>query len=793
MFRHNMLIAFRNIMRHKGSFLINLTGLSTALACTFLIYLWVTDELKFDRFHKNDSQLYQVLEKSTENATVVIHEGTQGPLAEALKKDLPEVVSAVPVMSLEKHGMKIPVRIDDKVVKTSGIFTRKAFFDMFSFPVMLGNPDDIMPTKESMVLSENLAISLFGSPNNAIGKNLSWEIMGRKQTSKVTGVFAPLPKNNSLNFDFVANWDVLYYDLFQNFQKWSNTGPETYLLLKNGTDVAQFNSKIEKFINKYQGDNDFSLFVRPYSSAYLYGKYENGIQTGGRIEYVRLFSIVAIFILVIACINFMNLSTAKASLRLKEVGIKKAIGSTKSALMLQFLSEAVFMVYLSMITAIILVMLVMPAFNNITGKHLSVSIDPKIIALALLITFVTGIFAGSYPAFYMSALEVVTLFKGKLRKSVPEMLARKGLVVFQFVLSLILIVGVMVIVKQVNFVQSRSIGYDKSNIVQFDKEGSLNESAESFLVELKKVPGVMNASSVQQNVMQKGNGSSTYGISWPGKSSDALIDIAVRAVNYGLIETLGIQVIDGRSFSAAYRAGDQGLIFNETAIKLMGLKDPVGTKVNMWGEDRTIVGVVKDFHISSLHEMIAPVVFYFDPQKASTFMVKIASGKERETIAKVEHLYRSFNPGYSFEYRFLDELYQTQYIAEQRVSVISKYFAALAIIISCLGLFGLAAYNAAVRTKEISIRKVLGASVSNVMGMLSKDFVVLIIISMVIGFPLSWIAMNAWLDGFAYRVSIGADVFIIAGISMIVLALVTVSYQSLRAALSNPVKSLRTE
>jgi len=489
----------------------------------------------------------------------------------------------------------------------------------------------------------------------------------------------------------------------------------------------------------------------------------------------------------------MNLSTAKASRRLKEVGIKKAIGSTKKALVLQFLSEAVVMAFLSMLTAIFLVILVLPAVNYITGKHLIIGFDPKIISLVLLTTFCTGIFAGSYPAFYMSSLRVVTIFKGKLKKSVPEMLTRKGLVVFQFMLSLILIVGVMVIVKQVNFVQSKNIGYDKSNIIQFDKEGNLNESSESFLAELKKVPGVMNASTVQQNMIQKGNGSSTYGIDWPGKSSDALIDIAVRAVNYDLIETLGIQVADGRSFSKAYRTGDEGLIFNETAIKLMGLKNPVGTKVNMWGEERTIIGVVKDFHISSLHELISPVVFYYGPANASTFMVKIAAGKERETIGKVEALYKEFNAGQSIEYRFLDELYQAQYVSEQRVSVISKYFAAVAIIISCLGLFGLAAFNAAVRTKEIGIRKVLGATVTNVMVMLSKDFVILILLSMLIGFPLCWLAMNAWLDGFAYRVNIGADVFIIAGVTVILLALSIVGYQSLRTAIMNPVKSLRTE
>ena len=793
MFRHNMLIAYRNIMRHKGSFFINLAGLSTGLACTFLIYLWVTDELNFDKFHNNDKQLYQIIERSTENGNVIIHEGTQGPLAEAMERDLPEVISATPVMSLEKNGMKIPMRSGDKVVTTAGIFADANFFEMFSFPLTSGSEKSVLANKEGIVLSENLAISLFGSRDKAIGQSLSWEILGKKQSSKVSGVFAPLPTNTSMNFDFVASWDLMYNDLFPNFQKWWNTGPDTYLLLKKGTDVTQFNAKIEKFINKYLEDNEFTLSVRPYSSAYLYGNYENGIQAGGRIEYVRLFSIVALFILVIACINFMNLATAKSSRRLKEVGIKKAIGSTRKALVLQFLSEAMIMVLLSMITAMVLVVLILPSFNDITGKHLSINFDPKIISLALLTTLVTGLFAGSYPAFYMSALEVVSVFRRNIKKSVPELLARKGLVVFQFMLSLVLIVGVMVIVKQVNFVQQKNIGYDKSNIIHFNKEGKLNENAESFIAELKKVPGVMNASSVQQNVMQKGNGSSTYGINWPGKVPDVMIDFAIRTVDYNLIETLGMQITNGRSFSTAYGAEENGLIFNEHAIKLMGLKNPIGTKVNLWGEDRTIIGVVKDFHISSLHDAISPFVFRFDPKGTSTFMVKITPRKERETIAQIQELYSKFNPGYLFEYKFLDELYQAQYISEQRVSVISKYFAALAIIISCLGLFGLATFNAEVRTKEIGIRKVLGASVSNVMMMLSRDFVLLIIIAMLIGFPLAWIAMNAWLDGFAYRVNIGADVFIIAGVALILLTLLTVSYQSLKAALMNPVKSLRTE
>ncbi len=794
MLQHNFLIAFRTILRHRGSFLINITGLSTALACSFLIYLWVRDENNFDKFHKNDKQLYQVLENSTENGVVVTHENTQGPLAEAMKKDLPAVVRAVPVMSLDKHGIKLPIRAEnDKVVKTGGIFAGSDFFHMFSFPLIAGNASNILKSKEEIVLTKHLAIALFGSPENAVGKTVSWEIFGKKQSSKVTGVLAPLPKNNSLTFDFVANFDVFYYDLFPNMQKWHNTGPVTYLQLKEGTDSAQFNAMIKRFIDKYQAGNEFTTFVRPYSSAYLYGKYENGIQSGGRIEYVRLFSIVAIFILVIACINFMNLSTAKASLRLKEVGIKKAIGSGRSALIYQFLTEAVLMAFLAMFVAILLVLFVMPAFNSITGKDLGFSFDPQIVLLALFITFITGIFAGSYPAFYISAMEVITLFKGKLKKSVPELLARKGLVVFQFVLSIILIVGVLVILKQVDYVQSKNIGYNKSNIVYFDKEGNLNQNAESFIAELRKMPGVLNASTLDQNIMQKGNGSSTYGIEWPGKPADAFIDIAQRAVDYGLIETMGMQIVEGRSFSKDYGASQQGLIFNETAIKLMGLKQPIGTKVKMWGEEKTIIGVVKDFHISSLHEAIVPLVFRLNPQGTSTFMLRIAPGRERETIASIEDLYKKFNSGFLFEYRFLDELYQAQYISEQRVSALSKYFAALGIIISCLGLFGLAAYNAAVRTREIGIRKVLGASAADVVALLSRDFVLLIILSMAIGFPLSWMAMNAWLAGFAYRVDIGAGVFIVAGTSMMVLALVTVCWQSLRAALANPVKSLRIE
>jgi putative ABC transport system permease protein len=792
MFQHNLLIALRNLRRHKGSFFINLIGLSTGLACAFLIYLWVSDELSVDKFHKNDSQLYQVMEISKENGNVVVHDGTQGPLAEAMEKDLPEVVSAVQTFSMSKVGISVPLKTNEKTIKTSGLFAGKNFFSVFSFKLKEGNADKVLAEKPSIVLSENLAISLFGSAQASMGKSLDWEIMGTKERSIVTGVFEN-PEHNSMKFDFAVTSEVLMNDFVPNFQKWWNEGVETHVLLKRGTDITQFNKKIENFVKRYFEPTHFTLFVRQYSSAYLHGNYENGVQSGGRIEYVKLFSIIAVFILIIACINFMNLSTAKASRRLKEVGIKKAIGSTRAALVFQFLSEAIFMAFVSLAAALILVALVMPVFNEITGKQIQFYSQPRIILVALLITLLTGMISGSYPAFYMSGFNVISVFRGKLKNSVGELLARKGLVVFQFMVSLVLMVAVMVIYKQIRYEQTKNIGYDRDNIVYFDKDGSLAQNAAPFIEELKKLPGVINASAMQETIFQNEVGSSTYGIDWPGKNDKDNINFVIRSVDYGLLETLGMKIKEGRSFSKEYGADSSVLVFNETAIKAMRLKDPVGTKVKLWGTDMTIAGVIKDFHMTSFHQPIQPLVFRLKPQQTSTLMVKMKAGEEKPVIAEIEALFKKFNPTYVFQYKFLDEAYQEQYISEERVSVLSRYFAGLAILISCLGLFGLAAFNAEVRTKEIGIRKVLGATAGNVVMLLSKDFIALIIISMLIAFPLAWWAMSSWLDRFAYRINIDAWVFIFAGSAMIILAVITIGYQSLKSALMNPVGSLRTE
>ena len=792
MLRHYLLIAVRNLQRHKSSFLINWIGLSTGLACAFLIYLWVNDEWRFDKFHANDSRLYQVMEKDKISNEIQVHESTQGLLAASMQKDLPEVEAAVTVMDLKKEGVYFQMRTSDKVVKSAGLSAGKDFFRLFSFRLLRGKPDQALADKNSIVLSEEMAGKLFGGADKAMGQTLSWEVFGRKEQSVVTGVAARLPSNSSLTFDFIFTHELLLSDLWTNGNKWWNEGPATYLLLKPGTDVTAFNTKIADFIKGYYEGTTFSLFVRPYSSAYLYGRYENGVVAGGRIEYVRIFSIVAIIILVIACINFMNLSTARASRRAKEVGIKKVMGSSRAALIYQFLTEAALTALLSFFLALLLVALLLPVFSQMTGKHLDVTFTAPVLAAMLGITLLTGILAGSYPAFYLSGFRPILVLKGKLRNSILELLTRKGLVVFQFAISLVLIVSMIIIYQQVAYVQSRNLGYNRDHVVYFDKEGSIAQNQDAFLTELKKIPGIVNAAVMEQNIVQANLGSSTYGISWPDKPRDLQVNFGVRALDYGVLQTLGIRLKEGRDFSTAFGIDSTKLLCNETAIKVMGLKNPVGATVSMWGRNMTIIGVMKDFHVTSLHEPILPMIFYFNPAHTSTIIARIA-GHEPQTLASMAALYKRFNPGYVFEYKFMDQTYQSLYVSEQRVSLLSRYFAALAILISCLGLSGLAAYNAESRTKEIGIRKVLGASVGSVTLLLSKSFISLMVLAMLIAFPLTWWLMHAWLAGFAYRIDMGWGVFAIAGLSLVVITLSTVSYQSIKAAVVNPADSLRAE
>jgi hypothetical protein len=508
---------------------------------------------------------------------------------------------------------------------------------------------------------------------------------------------------------------------------------------------------------------------------------------GGRIDYLRLFSAIALFILAIACINFMNLSTAKSSGRIKEVGIKKVVGASRKTLIFQYIGESVVLASLSLFVAIFLVELCLPQFNQITGKHLRLVFDISLVLSILAITLVTGLLAGSYPALYLSGFRPSVILKGKITPSAPEAWARKGLVVFQFAIAIVLIVSVWVVNEQIGLVHTKNIGYERDQVVYFDTPNMSN----AFLSEIKNIPGVINAGG--GNLTAGGSLGGSDGVDWEGKSPENKTFFTNLWATYHLIETLGMDMASGRAFSEDFGSPDQ-VIFNETAIAMMRLKDPIGKSVRIRGEERRIVGVVKDFHFESLYEKVKPLALLLAPvEVAPRVSVKIQAGTEKATLDHLQRVFQKHNYGLPFSFTFMDEDYQRLYASEQRVAALSKYFAVLAIFISCLGLYGLAAFTAEQRTKEIGIRKVLGASVASIMGLLSKDFVKLVLVAIVIATPLSWYGMSKWLQDFSYRIDLEWWVFLITGGLALLIALLTVSFQAVKAALTNPVKSLRSE
>jgi putative ABC transport system permease protein len=800
MFKNYFKITFRNLLKDRQFTLLNLIGLATGLACTFLIYLWVSDELSIDKFHKKDNQLFQVMQNvSLADEGILTLENTPDLLAKSLTKEMPEVEDAVIIKSPDPDdNPKGIISVNDAGIKARELYVTNNFFNVFSYHLIQGNKDKALSDKYNVLLSDELAVKLFHSTKNIIGKTVKWN-RGNGQSENlngtyiVSGIFEAPPANSSNQFDVLFT-HALYFEKITHNINWFSSNPSTYVTLKKGTNVQQLNEKMRDFIkSKFKPGSDErkwagTLFIQRYSDKYLNNRYENGAPVGGRIEYVKLFSIIAIFILVIACINFMNLSTARASRRIKEVGIKKVVGASRGSLILQYLGESILMTILSFVIAILLISTLLPAFKEITGKNLSLHFSPGLILSIAGITLVTGIISGSYPALYLSGFKPALVLKGKLNTSAGESWIRKGLVIFQFTISVILIVSVMVVYKQMQLIQTRNLGYNKDNIIHFSNEGELRQNQQSFISETKNIPGVVNASDMEGDML--GNHSGGSGINWPGKTES--IEFSGLYVDYDFMETMSLQIREGRPFSRQFGSDSSGVIFNETAIAAMKLKNPIGKTVEMWGNKEKIIGVVKDFHFESLYKKVGP--FFLSYRKnTNNILVKIKAGTEKETIGRIETLYKKYNHGLPFEYKFLNDDYQALYASEQRVAVLSRYFATMAIIISCLGLFGLAAFTAQKRQKEIGIRKVVGASVNNVVMMLSKDFLKLVLIAVLIAFPLAWWLMQQWLESFVYRVNIGADSFLVAGASVIFITLITISFQSVKAALANPVKSLKNE
>lgn len=787
MLRHNLLISYRNFLRYKSSFFINLVGLSTGLACTLLIFLWVNDEMNVDQLHKNRAQLYQVLENVDQGGGIITRYTTSGPMGEAMASEMPEVEMAVTsTLSWIREGV---LTFKDTDIKAGCLWASKDFFRMFSFELIEGIPAEVLSDKKSIVISESLAMRLFGTSENITGKTV--ELAHEKQY-QVSGVMKDIQSNSSVRFDYVLTIED-FREGNEWMLDWGNTAPQTHLLLKPGTDVKAFNRKIADYVRtKTEGHaNHRTPFVQRYSERYLHGRYENGVLVGGRIEYVRMFSIIAVFILLIACINFMNLSTARASRRLKEVGVKKVVGARQANLMVQYLSESILMSVFSLLVALLLVWLLLPQFNVITGKQLTFTFSIPFTIGLLAIVLITGLVSGSYPALYLARFQPVTVLKGKLSNFMGEVWARKGLVVFQFTLSIILIVSVWVVYEQINYIQTRNLGYDKDNVIIIPKEGAVDEKEETFLAEVGKLGGVLGASATGHDMT--GHNGGTYGLEWPGKDPEDRTEFERVSVDYGFIELLGIEVKEGRTFLKEHATEGDNIIFNEAAIAYMDMKDPIGKKIKLWGEEREIIGIVKNFNFESFHEEIKPLFFYLNPKHTGNIMVKIENGREQEALGNIQKFYSAFNPGFPLTYRFLDQDYQELYAAEQRVAALSKYFAGLAILISCLGLFGLAAFTTERRIKEIGIRKILGSSRGGIVYLLSGEFTKMVLVAIAVALPASYFFADLWLKNFVFRIDLEWWFFAASGLAALLIAWLTVGIHTMKAAGINPAKCLRSE
>jgi len=785
MLKHHLLLLYRNILRDKSHFFINVAGLTAGLSCTILIYLWVQDEYQMNGFHANDDRLFQVMEHQHYADEIMTTTSTPGVLAETLKEEFPEIAYAATTTWISPYTLSI----GELNVKSEGYHVGKDFFQIFSFPLLQGQPEQVLADKKSMVISRALAQKLFPGKDDVVGQVIELE---HEKSFKVSGVFENIPSRSSFRFDFVMSFEE-YKDDNKWVLEWGNNGPSTFIVLRPDTDPRAFEAKIKDFVKSKDPNSHINLFIQKFSERYLFGKFENGKPAGGRIEQVQLFSIVAIVILIIACINFMNLSTARASRKVREVGIRKSVGAPRASLIAQYLTDSLMTTVAALLIALLIVWLILPQFNLLTDKQIVLELsNTPLLTMLILVTLITGLLAGSYPAFFLSGFRPSAVLKGEMKGSIVELWARRGLVVLQFASSVALIVFVLGIRDQIAFVQAKNLGYNKEQLISFPIEGKVKTARESFLTELQRIPGVVQASATSHSFLGRNN--NTSGLEWEGKVPETKILFENISVDHGLLETLGVSLAAGRMFREGTLADTNKIIFNEAAIRVMNLKDPIGKHIKLWGElDLEIVGIVKDFHYQSLHDQVNPLFFRLNPKNTWTILTRLEKGKEKETLAAISDLYKQFNPGFTLDYKFQDQEYEKQYASEQRVGTLSTWFAIMAILISCLGLFGLAAFTAERRIKEIGIRKTLGSSVTSIVMMLSGDFTKIVLVAVCIGLPFSWFFLKQWLTRFAYQIDITAWHFALAGTMAILIAWITVAWQSLRAARLNPVKCLRSE
>ncbi|MVM33796.1 FtsX-like permease family protein [Spirosoma sp. HMF4905] len=799
MLRNYLKIALRSFWRNKSFSLINILGLALGLTCSLLIFLWVRDELSVDRYHANGPQLYRVMWRQLSDGKRMAMPSTPALMAQELPKKFPEIVRATGYTNRHAH---MAFSVGNKINKEVGDWVGADWFKLFSVPLLIGSPETALKSPNGLAISRKLAESYFGSPQAAMGKSIRIE---NKDDYQVTAVFENLPPNTSQNYDFLLPWEDFMKRQHTWASGWGNPSPWTFVQLRPDADVPAFEAKIKHFLRSYLGINsknasqfDVELFLQPFNDIYLHDQTENGEISGGRIDYVRLLSIVAVFMLLIACINFMNLSTARSAKRAKEVGIRKVVGAERSWLITQFLGETLLLTIVAVLVALLLVGLLLPSFNQLSGKQVAMPFAEVDFWVALgCIVAITGIVAGSYPALFLSSLQPVRVLKGLLTIRPGATRFREGLVVFQFVISMLLIIGTFVVYRQVNFIQTKNLGFDRENLIYVPMEGDLLPKYATLKQELQRMPGIQGVSRMDY---QPGDiGSNTTWVDWPGKDPTVSVGFAQVSVGYDMDKVLNMKLMGGRYFSRAFSTDSGGYVINEQAAQRIGYKNrtagsPVGQPLTFWGKPGKIIGVVQDFHFQSLHEPIKPIIMWFGENNTyGNLMVRTQPGQTKQALASLETLCKQLNPKIPFTYSFADQEFQRMYKSEQIVGTLINYFAFLAIFIACLGLFGLASFTAEQRTKEIGVRKVLGASVASIVGLLSNEFLRLVVIAIVIATPISWWAMDKWLQGFAYKEELSWWIFGLAGLLAILIALLTVSFQSVKAALMNPVTSLRSE
>ncbi|MDB4918516.1 ABC transporter permease [Mucilaginibacter sp.] len=789
MIKNYLKIAWRNLWRNKFFSTINILGLALGMACSVLIILWVQNELSVDSFHKNSDRLYAVIERQYYDHKIMGQYSVPGVLADEMKKTLPQVEYAVQMAWNNQNTFQVGT----KILKLEGTSASADFFKMFSYPLIQGNAQTALNSPVSIALSRKMAVDFFGSPQEAIGKTIRYE---NKKDFKVTAVFEDLPHNVSNKFEFLINWDN-FLEENKWAKDWGNNGPVAYIMLRAGANAALFDKKIAHFLDTYDKDQSAAfreqLGIQKFEDVYLHNNFKNGKPEDGKIEYVHLFSILAVFILVIACINFMNLTTARSVKRAREIGVRKVVGAVRSVLIRQFVGEAILLTCFAAIIALVIVMLLLPVFNSVTQKQIEFPFGQVKFWLGLVgLTVITGLLSGSYPALFLSSFNPVKVLKGAVKLTTGAAWFRKGLVVVQFMLSVVLIIGTIVISKQVNYIQTKNLGYDRENLIYIPLEGDLTAKYKVFKDEALNMPGIQQVTRISD--APTNFGSTTSGVKWNGKDPNVNVMFTQVSTGYDFVKTMKLKLVSGRDFSRDFATDSVGYIINETSLKRIGYTNPIGKPFTMWGKKGTIVGVLKDFHFNSLHDPILPLIIRFGEEtNYGMALIRTKPGQTKQALASAEKLCRELNPNFQFSYYFADAEYQKQYISEQVVGKLSNAFAFLAIFISCLGLLGLAMFTAEQRIKEIGIRKVLGASVGSLFTLLSKEFLVLVLIALCIASPLAWLAMHKWLQGYSYRTSIDWWVFVLSGFIAILIALATVSFQSVKAALMNPVKSLRSE